>query len=66
MDNEQAHDISITVKGDYTHGPKEAMSVAIVGDGSLEHFIVAFQAALVAAGFHASTAARLKVLKEEK
>jgi hypothetical protein len=55
---EQTHRITITVESRYQHGTNQVVSVAIDGDGCIDHFIQAFQSALVAAGFAPVTAAR--------
>ena len=54
------HRITITVHRLYPHGKEhEHSSVKMAGDGSLDHFIDAFRAALFAGGVSASTAALL-------
>jgi hypothetical protein len=59
-DDDLTHRITITLHGLYPHGKEhEHASVTMAGDGSLDHFVDAFRAALVAAGVSASTAALL-------
>lgn len=59
MDN-LTHTVSISVDGRYAHGQQQHCAVTISGDGSLDHMLEAFTAALVAAGFAAETAAKLR------
>ena len=62
MDYTPTHSITVVVTGRYPHGREHAhASVTVNGDGSLEHAIDTFQAALVAMGFAPDTAARLNV-----
>lgn len=59
-DDDLTHRITITVHGLYPYGKEHAYaSVTMAGDGSLDHFVDAFRAALVASGVSASTAALL-------
>ncbi len=57
--DELTHTITIAVTGNYPHGQKQHSSVTVSGDGSLDHMLDAFKAALVAAGFSPETAAKL-------
>ena len=56
---EHSHKVTVSVVGSYSHGPRQRVEVSIAGDGSLDHMIEVFRAALVAAGFSAETAAQL-------
>lgn len=51
MEDHQTHTVTITISGNYHHGPKEHSSVTVLGDGGMQHMEQAFQAALMAAGF---------------
>lgn len=55
------HTVTITVEHRSHHAGPDSASVTITGDGSIEHMLDAFQAALVAAGFAPDTAARLRL-----
>ena len=55
------HTVTITVEHRSHHSGPGSASVTITGDGSIEHMLDAFQAALVAAGFAPDTAARLRL-----
>lgn len=62
MNNEDtlSHRITVAVAGRYLHGKEqEHATVTVSGDGSLEHAIDTFKAALVAMGFAPETAANL-------
>ena len=64
MDDTPTHRITVTVVGRYMHGKEaEHASVTVAGDGSLDHAIDTFRAALVAMGFSPETATRLTVLE---
>lgn len=54
--DELTHKIEITVTGNYTHGGKHHSSVAVSGDGGIEHMLSAFKAAMIAAGYEPITA----------
>lgn len=56
------HKVEITIIGNYLHGARQHASVSISGDGSIDHMIEAFKAALVAAGFAMDTARKLDEL----
>ena len=60
MDN-LTHTIKIEVTGRYPHGARQHCSVEMSGAGDLEHFLDAFRAGLVAAGFTIETAGTLEV-----
>lgn len=53
------HKVEITITGDYPSGSKQRATVAIAGDGGIEHMLEAFRAALVAAGFSLETAKKI-------
>lgn len=56
------HRVTITVTGRYAHGrEQEHATVTLAGDGSLDHMLDAYRAALVAAGYSPDTARRLEV-----
>lgn len=57
------HVVSVTIKGRDPHGPQEHSGVTVEGDGSIDHILQAFAAALVAAGFATDTAAKLVTLE---
>lgn len=57
------HTITVTVVGRNMHGEDERSSVEIAGDGSLDHHLQAYVAALVASGFATDTAAKLLTLE---
>ena len=66
MDDTPTHRITVTVVGRYMHGKEaEHASVTVAGDGSLEHAVDTFRAALVAMGFAAATAAQLTISEGE-
>jgi hypothetical protein len=56
---ENTHSVTVIVCGNYPHGQKQHAKVEIAGDGSLDHVIDAFRAALVAAGFSVGVAQQL-------
>jgi hypothetical protein len=58
------HTIEVSISADYPDGVRHRSSVSVSGDGSLDHAIDTFRAALVAAGFAASVAERLDVLAD--
>lgn len=58
---DDTHTVTIAVAHKSTHTGQGSASVTITGDGSLDHMLDAFQAALVAAGFSADTAGRLRL-----
>lgn len=61
-----SHKITVTVKAFYAHsGKREVQTVSIDGDGDIDHFLTAYQAGLVAAGFATGLAERL-MLKENE
>lgn len=65
MSDSLTHTVTVTVTGKYPHGQQQVhASVTVAGDGSLDHMIDAFQAALVAAGFATDTAGRIGVRDE--
>lgn len=55
------HTVTITVTHRSPHTGPDSASVSITGDGSIQHMLDAYQAALVAAGFAPDTAARLRL-----
>jgi hypothetical protein len=55
------HTVAVTITGQYPHGAQPRASVTVAGDGSIDHMLDAFRAALVAAGFAAQTAAQLTI-----
>lgn len=61
MNDDMTHTVTITVTGDYPHGPKQHAQVTVSGDGGLSHMIESFRAALVAAGFSMDAARNLDV-----
>lgn len=61
MDDKPTHTVRIIVTGRYIHGEATHVEVSVAGDGGLDHVLDAFKAALVAAGFAMSTAARLDI-----
>lgn len=64
-DNTPTHILTITMTGIYAHGKEhEHATVKIAGDGSLDHAVDAFRAALVAMGFSAGVAERLDVRED--
>lgn len=65
-DDDLTHRITITVHGRYPHGEQEHATVTLAGDGSLDHFVDAFRAALVAGGVSASIAALLDMGPERQ
>ena len=60
--DELTHKVEITISGIYPQGTKQYASVALCGDGGLDHMIEAFKAALIAAGFAMDTAKKLDEL----
>jgi len=58
------HTVKIEVVGMYQHGAKTHASVSVTGDGSIDHMIDTFRAALVAAGFSSDTASRLDLIEQ--
>ena len=66
MDDTLAHTIKIEVTGRYPHGNMQHCAVEMSGTGDLEHFIDAFRAVLVAAGFSVETAGRVGMRDEKK
>lgn len=61
-DDRASHTVTITVAGRYPHGKEQQLSwVTVAGDGSLDHMLDTFRAALVAAGFAPSTAGALTI-----
>lgn len=58
---DDTHTVTVTVAHRTPHTGQGSASVTITGDGSLDHMLDAFQAALVAAGFAPDTAARLRL-----
>ena len=59
--DELTHTVTITVTGNYTpEDYHEHASIRLAGDGSPEHMLDAFRAALYAAG-HVEIAARLRM-----
>lgn len=62
MDDTRTHAITIVVTGRYPHGRENPhASVTVNGDGSIDHAVDTFQAALVAMGFAPDTAGRLAI-----
>ena len=61
---EDTHTITIVVAHRSAHTGQGSASVTLTGDGSIDHMLDAFQAALVAAGFSTETAARLRLTGE--
>jgi hypothetical protein len=57
--DELTHSVTVTVNGKYPHGEKQHATVTMSGDGSLDHMLSTFRAALLAAGFSADIAAKL-------
>jgi hypothetical protein len=64
MNDDFTHTVSITVSGNYAHGPKTHSSVIVSGDGGIDHMLDAFKAILVASGYSADTANRLGISEE--
>lgn len=60
--DELTHKVDVTISGNYPHGYKQHASISISGDGSLDHMMEAFKAALLAAGFAMDTAKKLDEL----
>jgi hypothetical protein len=58
------HTVKIEVVGMYQHGEKQHASVSVAGNGSIDHMLDTFAAALVAAGFSADTASRLGLIEQ--
>jgi hypothetical protein len=59
-DDTLSHRITVTVAGRYLHGKEqEQATVTIAGDGSIDHALETFRAALVAMGFSPAVAGRL-------
>ncbi len=61
MSDAPTHTITVTIEGRYPHGEKQRASVSVDGDGTLDHMVDTFQAAIVAAGYMASTAGTLRI-----
>jgi hypothetical protein len=59
------HTIEVAYAADYPDGVRHLSRVSVSGDGSLDHALDTFRAALVAAGFAASVAERLDVLADD-
>lgn len=57
-DERPTHSITMAVKGRYPHGDAQHASVTVEGEGDLDHYIQAFAALLVAAGYSSETAAK--------
>lgn len=55
------HKIEITITGNYPHGQKQHATVSVSGDGSIEHMLDTFRAAMVAGGYSTEMAQRLKI-----
>lgn len=55
------HTITVTIEGRYPHGKTQRASVSVDGDGTLDHMVDTFQAAIVAAGYMPSTAGTLRI-----
>lgn len=61
MDDRPTHKIIMTVEGNYVHGQEEHASVTVSGDGSLDQYVEAFKAFLVASGFAMDTAKKFDI-----
>lgn len=61
MEVNNHHTVTVTIRGNTTHSGKQVALVEIGGDGSLDHILDAFKAALVAAGFSTVTAGKLEI-----
>ncbi len=59
MTEQASHTLHIELKQRYAHGQADACSVSVDGEGDEDHFITAFQAILVAAGWSIEKAATL-------
>jgi hypothetical protein len=55
------HTIEVSISSDHGDGVRHMSRLSVCGDGSLDHALDTFRAALVAAGFAASVAERLDV-----
>lgn len=62
MDEGLTHSVTITLEGNYPHGPKTHATVTVSGGGDLGHMVTAFKAALLAAGFGAGVVECLEAL----
>ncbi len=60
-DHDLTHSITVTVTGLYQHGVQQHATLTMAGDGSLDHALDTFKAALVAMGFSAALAEKLTV-----
>ena len=61
MTDDLTHTVTVTVTGNYAHGPKQHATVMMAGAGDVEHMLDAFRAAMVAAGFSTALAAKLDI-----
>ena len=62
--NKPTHNITITATARYPHGQTTSTSVSIDGEGDIDHFITALQAALVGAGYLPETVGRIRFDEE--
>jgi hypothetical protein len=61
-----SHTVRIEVIGNYQHGGRELASVVVGGDGGLDHLLMAFKAALLAAGYSESTVGRIRIINRHE
>ncbi len=60
---EYSHTVQIIVRHRYGAREVVAADLLVAGDGSIDHMVDSFQAALVAAGFSTDTAGRLNLVE---
>ena len=56
------HNIAVTITGSYPHGARQHATVALAGNGGLEHFIEVFKMMLLAGGFSTDLVRKLDEL----
>ena len=62
-DIQHSHTVQIIVRHRYGARESVAADLLVAGDGSIDHMVDSFQAALVAAGFSTDTAGRLSLVE---
>ena len=55
------HTVTVTVAGRYPDGRQDEASVTVNGGGDIDHMLMVFRAALVAAGFPEEVAVNLDI-----
>ena len=59
--NDMTHTVTVIVTGRYPDGRREESNVTVSGCGDIDHMLMVFRAALVAAGFPEEVAVNLDI-----